>query len=50
MAAGADGLMVEIHDRPEQALSDGFQQIDLATFDRFVADVGLLSAKTVGQP
>jgi 3-deoxy-7-phosphoheptulonate synthase/chorismate mutase len=49
LAAGADGLMVEIHDRPEQALSDGFQQIDLAAFDRFVADVGLLSGKTVGQ-
>jgi 3-deoxy-7-phosphoheptulonate synthase/chorismate mutase len=29
LAAGADGLMIEIHDRPEQALSDGYQQLDL---------------------
>jgi 3-deoxy-7-phosphoheptulonate synthase len=27
VAAGADGLMVEVHDRPEEALSDGPQSI-----------------------
>jgi 3-deoxy-7-phosphoheptulonate synthase / chorismate mutase len=40
MAAGADGLMIEIHDRPDQALSDGFQQLDLAEFAAFVDGLG----------
>ena len=29
LAAGADGLMIETHPSPDQALSDGFQQLDL---------------------
>ncbi len=28
LAAGADGLMIEVHPYPDQALSDGFQQLD----------------------
>jgi 3-deoxy-7-phosphoheptulonate synthase/chorismate mutase len=36
LAAGADGLMIEIHNRPNQALSDGFQQLDLAEFAEFI--------------
>lgn len=36
LAVGADGLMIEVHDRPDQALSDGFQQVDLETFAAFV--------------
>ena len=40
LAAGADGLMVEIHDRPDQALSDGFQQLDLAEFTEFLEGLG----------
>lgn len=32
VAAGADGLMVEVHPRPEQALSDGDQSLDLDEF------------------
>lgn len=28
IAAGADGIMVEMHPNPKEALSDGFQQID----------------------
>jgi len=41
LAAGADGLMVEVHDQPEQALSDGFQQIDLAELERLGLALGL---------
>jgi 3-deoxy-7-phosphoheptulonate synthase/chorismate mutase len=41
LAAGADGLMIEVHDHPDQALSDGFQQLDLAGFDELVAGLGL---------
>lgn len=32
LAAGADGLMVEVHPRPECALSDGAQSLDLSEF------------------
>jgi 3-deoxy-7-phosphoheptulonate synthase len=32
IAAGADGLMVEVHPRPEEALSDGDQSLDPAAF------------------
>ena len=32
IAAGADGLIVEVHPDPEHALSDGFQSLDLAQF------------------
>lgn len=33
VAAGADGLMIEVHPNPDQALSDGNQSLDLAEFD-----------------
>jgi 3-deoxy-7-phosphoheptulonate synthase len=33
IAAGADGLIIEVHPSPEHALSDGAQSIDLAEFD-----------------
>ncbi len=39
LAAGADGLMIEVHDRPDQALSDGFQQLDLEGFAAFVRNL-----------
>jgi 3-deoxy-7-phosphoheptulonate synthase/chorismate mutase len=32
LAAGADGVMVEVHDQPEVALSDSDQQLDLREF------------------
>jgi len=41
LAAGADGLMVEVHPDPERALSDGFQQLDFAAFDALVDGLGL---------
>ena len=39
VAAGADGLMVEVHPDPEQALSDGDQSLDFDGFDRLMAGV-----------
>src|SRR5207249_8378702 len=33
IAAGADGLIVEVHPDPEHALSDGYQSLDFATFE-----------------
>ncbi|HEY8488193.1 MAG TPA: 3-deoxy-7-phosphoheptulonate synthase [Thermaerobacter sp.] len=39
IAAGADGLIVEVHPRPDQALSDGAQSLDFAQFEQLVAQV-----------
>jgi 3-deoxy-7-phosphoheptulonate synthase/chorismate mutase len=44
LAAGADGLMIETHGSPDQALSDGFQQLDLAEFRALIAGLGLAAA------
>ena len=33
LAAGADGLLIEIHPDPDRALSDGAQTLDFAAFD-----------------
>jgi 3-deoxy-7-phosphoheptulonate synthase len=38
VAAGADGLMVEVHPDPEKALSDGFQALTPAAFRQMMAD------------
>ena len=43
IAAGADGLMVEVHHQPEAALSDGFQAITPDMFDQLVRDVNKLA-------
>ena len=39
IAAGADGLMVEVHPDPERALSDGDQSLDFDGFDRLMEGV-----------
>jgi 3-deoxy-D-manno-octulosonic acid (KDO) 8-phosphate synthase len=31
---GADGLLVEVHPNPAEALSDGQQQVDFASFKK----------------
>jgi 3-deoxy-7-phosphoheptulonate synthase len=38
-AVGADGIIVETHPRPEEALSDAAQQIPTAEFAEFVGEV-----------
>jgi len=51
VAAGANGLLVEVHPHPDDALSDGAQSLDFATFDRLMADLkrlsGVLAAQSV---
>ena len=37
LAAGADGLLVEVHPDPDKALSDGEQSLDFAAFDAMMA-------------
>ena len=39
LAAGADGLLIEVHPDPDQALSDGAQSLDFAGFERLLAKV-----------
>src|SRR6266508_3933544 len=39
VAAGADGIMVEVHPRPDEALSDGEQQLDLDQFRGLMASI-----------
>jgi 3-deoxy-7-phosphoheptulonate synthase len=38
VAAGADGLIVEVHPEPAKALSDGFQALTLPAFANLMAD------------
>jgi 3-deoxy-7-phosphoheptulonate synthase len=38
VAAGTDGLMVEVHPDPEKALSDGFQALTPDAFQQMMAD------------
>ncbi|MGG1516187.1 bifunctional 3-deoxy-7-phosphoheptulonate synthase/chorismate mutase [Paenibacillus oryzisoli] len=39
LAAGADGIMVEVHPDPPTALSDAAQQLTIEEFNRFYAEV-----------
>jgi 3-deoxy-7-phosphoheptulonate synthase len=39
IAAGADGLLVEVHPSPEEALSDGDQSLTLQNFDALMAAI-----------
>ncbi|RAV14379.1 bifunctional 3-deoxy-7-phosphoheptulonate synthase/chorismate mutase [Paenibacillus contaminans] len=39
LAAGADGIMVEVHPDPATALSDAAQQLNFEEFARFLAEV-----------
>jgi 3-deoxy-7-phosphoheptulonate synthase len=44
VAVGADGLMVEVHDRPERALSDGVQALTLDQYTQLVKEVRAIGA------
>lgn len=44
IAAGADGLMVEVHQQPDCALSDGKQSLTPANFDRLLQEVKAIAA------
>ena len=48
IAAGADGLTVEVHPRPDQALSDGPQSLYPEQFERLMRDIEAL-APVVGK-
>lgn len=48
VAAGADGLIVEVHPDPEKALSDGFQALTPHVFQQMMADCKKV-AKALGK-
>jgi len=48
-AVGADGILVEVHPRPEEALSDGDQSVTLAQFAEIAAAVRPLHALVKAQ-
>jgi 3-deoxy-7-phosphoheptulonate synthase len=43
LAAGADGLLVEVHPDPDRALSDGAQSLDFAGFTRLLESLRRLA-------
>ena len=46
VAAGADGLIIEVHPNPDQAVSDAAQTVDLAQFRAIAAAVFGVAAAT----
>ena len=52
VAAGADGLMIEVHPRPEEAMSDGAQSLTVDGFASLMAEVNPIASalgKKLGQ-
>ena len=43
IAAGADGLIIEVHPNPEGALSDSEQSIDFNTFEKLMKEIKVLA-------
>ncbi len=48
VAAGADGVMVEVHPSPERALSDGAQSLYPEQFEQLVAELRSI-ARAIGR-
>ncbi len=48
IAAGADGLLVEVHPSPDRALSDGAQSLYPEQFDRMMKEIRLI-AEAIGR-
>ncbi|MBA4410094.1 MAG: 3-deoxy-7-phosphoheptulonate synthase [Odoribacter sp.] len=48
VAVGADGLIMEVHYKPEEALCDGYQSLDLPEFHQLMIDLGKV-AQAVGR-
>ncbi|MCH2115830.1 MAG: 3-deoxy-7-phosphoheptulonate synthase [Pirellulales bacterium] len=43
IAAGADGLIVEVHPSPEQAASDGYQSLNFSQFDEMMCACAIIA-------
>jgi 3-deoxy-7-phosphoheptulonate synthase len=43
VAAGADGLLIEVHNNPDKALSDGAQSLYPEQFDRLMSELRIIA-------
>ena len=43
IAAGADGLLIEVHNDPDNALSDGAQSLYPDQFETLIAELRIIS-------
>jgi 3-deoxy-7-phosphoheptulonate synthase len=43
VAAGADGLLIEVHNDPDHALSDGAQSLDPGQFERLMGELRIIA-------
>jgi len=43
VAVGADGLIIEVHSHPEQAMSDGNQSLDPVEFEQLMREIGQIA-------
>ena len=53
VAAGADGIMVEVHPTPDKALKDGSQSLTFENFEKMMAMVKPVAqsvGRSMGQP
>ncbi len=48
VAAGADGLLIEVHPNPKEALVDGLQSLTISDFTRLMAELKAI-AKSIGR-
>jgi 3-deoxy-7-phosphoheptulonate synthase len=48
VASGADGLIIEVHDNPEEAWSDGEQSLRPEKFNELMQELAL-GARAVGR-
>jgi 3-deoxy-7-phosphoheptulonate synthase len=44
VAAGADGLIVEVHPNPDKAMSDGYQSMNFHQFAEMMKQCGRIAA------
>ncbi len=44
IACGADGIILEVHDRPKEALCDGKQSLDEEEFKKFLDQIRRVAA------
>ncbi len=47
VAAGADGLLIEMHETPEQAMTDGYQTVDYSEFESLLDKVNEIRSVVV---
>ena len=50
VAAGAQGLLVEVHPNPDTALSDGAQSLTPKQFEQMVGAVGQVAKSIIPEP